>query len=35
MKDGRVVEEGEVEQVFQQPRHPYTRALVDAVPRLG
>ncbi|MEU7857075.1 ABC transporter ATP-binding protein [Nonomuraea sp. NPDC049141] len=34
MKDGRVVEEGEVEQVFQQPRHPYTRALVDAVPRL-
>jgi peptide/nickel transport system ATP-binding protein len=35
MKDGRVVEEGAVEQVFQQPRHPYTRALVDAVPRLG
>ncbi|MEU7836126.1 ABC transporter ATP-binding protein [Nonomuraea sp. NPDC049129] len=35
MKDGRVVEEGSVEQVFQRPRHPYTRALVDAVPRLG
>ncbi|MGN9781565.1 dipeptide ABC transporter ATP-binding protein [Nonomuraea sp. ZG12] len=34
MKDGRVVEEGEVEQVFAHPRHPYARALVAAVPRL-
>ncbi|MEU6717976.1 ABC transporter ATP-binding protein [Nonomuraea sp. NPDC046802] len=34
MKDGRVVEEGDVEEVFTRPRHPYTRALVAAVPRL-
>ncbi|MEW9556063.1 dipeptide ABC transporter ATP-binding protein [Nonomuraea sp. NPDC050783] len=34
MKDGRVVEEGEAEEVFARPRHPYTRALVAAVPRL-
>src|SRR5690606_33696038 len=33
MKDGRVVEEGDVEDVFTQPRHPYTQALVAAVPR--
>ncbi|MGR6919053.1 dipeptide ABC transporter ATP-binding protein [[Actinomadura] parvosata] len=34
MKDGRVVEEGEVDEVFTAPRHPYTRDLVAAVPRL-
>ncbi|MEV0620123.1 ABC transporter ATP-binding protein [Nonomuraea sp. NPDC050404] len=34
MKDGRVVEEGGVEDVFTRPRHPYTRALVAAVPRM-
>ncbi|MFC4115265.1 dipeptide ABC transporter ATP-binding protein [Nonomuraea zeae] len=34
MKDGAVVEEGDVEQVFTEPVHPYTRALVEAVPRL-
>ncbi|MDX3102846.1 ABC transporter ATP-binding protein [Nonomuraea angiospora] len=34
MKDGRVVEEGEVTEVFTRPRHPYTRELVAAVPRL-
>ncbi|SDL75458.1 ATP-binding cassette domain-containing protein [Nonomuraea jiangxiensis] len=32
MKDGRVVEEGDVEEVFTRPRHPYTQALVAAVP---
>jgi peptide/nickel transport system ATP-binding protein len=31
---GRVVEEGSVEQVFSTPRHPYTRALLDAIPPL-
>ncbi|UBU18597.1 dipeptide ABC transporter ATP-binding protein [Nonomuraea gerenzanensis] len=34
MKDGRVVERGEVDEVFTAPRHPYTRDLVAAVPRL-
>ncbi|GGP07260.1 ABC transporter ATP-binding protein [Nonomuraea glycinis] len=34
MKDGQVVEEGDVEQVFTRPRHAYARALVAAVPRL-
>ncbi|BBK30745.1 peptide/nickel transport system ATP-binding protein/oligopeptide transport system ATP-binding protein [Stella humosa] len=32
---GRIVEEGPVEQVFGQPTHPYTRALLGSVPRLG
>lgn len=31
---GLVVEEGRVEDVFTDPRHPYTRALLAAVPRL-
>jgi oligopeptide/dipeptide ABC transporter ATP-binding protein len=31
---GRVVEEGEREDVFCDPRHPYTRALLEAAPRL-
>ncbi|MGW4964770.1 dipeptide ABC transporter ATP-binding protein [Nonomuraea sp. NPDC004186] len=35
MKDGRVVEEGDVTEVFTRPRHPYTRELVAAVPRLS
>ncbi|KLL11670.1 dipeptide ABC transporter ATP-binding protein [Protofrankia coriariae] len=34
MKDGRVVEEGATEAVFDHPEHPYTRALLAAVPSL-
>jgi microcin C transport system ATP-binding protein len=30
MKAGDVVEAGEVDQVLDQPQHPYTRALVAA-----
>jgi ABC-type dipeptide/oligopeptide/nickel transport system ATPase component len=33
MKDSRVVETGPVLQVMVEPRHPYTKALLDAVPR--
>ncbi len=29
---GRVVETGSVEDVFERPQHPYTRALLEAVP---
>lgn len=31
---GRIVEEGPVGEVFRQPRHPYTRALLDSVPNI-
>ncbi|SCZ63570.1 ABC transporter ATP-binding protein [Thiohalomonas denitrificans] len=30
MREGRVVEEGETEKVFDHPRHEYTRTLLDA-----
>ncbi len=32
---GRKVEEGPVRRIFEAPEHPYTRALLAAVPRLG
>ncbi len=33
LRRGRVVEDGSVEQIFSRPQHPYTRALLDAIPR--
>jgi microcin C transport system ATP-binding protein len=33
MKDGKIVEHGTVEGVFDSPQHPYTRALMAAEPR--
>jgi len=35
MYAGRKVEEGPVRDVFRQPRHPYTRGLLGALPVLG
>ena len=33
MQQGRIVEHGDVKQVLHEPRHPYTRQLIDAMPR--
>ena len=30
MKDGKIVEAGPAQELFQRPRHPYTRALMAA-----
>ncbi|GAA3733217.1 ABC transporter ATP-binding protein [Plantactinospora mayteni] len=32
MYSGRIVETGPVDEVFEDPRHPYTRGLLDSVP---
>ncbi|SMG47324.1 dipeptide ABC transporter ATP-binding protein [Agreia pratensis] len=34
MRDGRVLERGATDHVFRHPEHPFTRALVAAVPRM-
>jgi len=34
MKSGRIVEEGDTEQVFGDPKHDYTKALISAAPVL-
>jgi len=34
MLDGQIVESGAVDDIFARPQHDYTRALLDAVPRL-
>src|SRR5690606_11382297 len=35
VRHGRAVETGTVEQIYARPQHPYTRALLAAVPRIG
>ncbi|GAB3600180.1 dipeptide ABC transporter ATP-binding protein [Microbacterium tumbae] len=35
MRRGRLLEEGEAEQVFTAPAHPYTRGLIDCLPQPG
>jgi oligopeptide/dipeptide ABC transporter ATP-binding protein len=35
MYAGRIVEMGPVRRLFTRPAHPYTRALLDSIPRLG
>lgn len=32
---GRVAEQASIDELFDTPRHPYTRGLLDSVPRLG
>ncbi len=34
MQTGEIVESGTADEVLLKPRHPYTRALIDAIPRL-
>jgi peptide/nickel transport system ATP-binding protein len=35
MRAGEICESGPAEEIFSSPRHPYTRALLDAAPRLA
>ncbi len=35
MYAGRAVETGETEAIFTEPQHPYTRALLASIPRIG
>jgi oligopeptide/dipeptide ABC transporter ATP-binding protein len=35
MYAGKIVEQQSVQGLFYNPKHPYTRALLDAIPRLG
>ncbi len=35
MYAGKVVEEGQILAIFEDPRHPYTRGLLKSIPKLG
>jgi peptide/nickel transport system ATP-binding protein len=32
MKDGVIVERGDIDEVFSSPKHEYTRELIKAIP---
>lgn len=32
---GKVVEEGQTQEIFSNPQHPYTRGLLNSIPRIG
>ena len=34
MYAGRIVEQGSIDEIFHDPRHPYTRSLIACIPRL-
>jgi peptide/nickel transport system ATP-binding protein len=34
MKGGRIVEQGSVDDLFRDPQHPYTKCLLEAIPRI-
>ncbi|MGH6635368.1 MAG: dipeptide ABC transporter ATP-binding protein DppD, partial [Gammaproteobacteria bacterium] len=35
MYQGRIVEQGNVDEVLSRPQHPYTQRLLAAVPKVG
>ena len=35
MKNGKIVEQGDVDTIFHNPNHPYTKKLINAVPQIG
>ena len=35
MYEGKIVEVGDVRQVFKEPKHEYTRSLIESIPRIG
>ncbi|WP_096190406.1 ABC transporter ATP-binding protein [Evansella halocellulosilytica] len=35
MYAGRVVEEADVNELFEDPKHPYTKGLIESVPKIG
>jgi oligopeptide/dipeptide ABC transporter ATP-binding protein len=35
MYGGRIVEQGPVDEIFNDPRHPYSQALLRSIPKIG
>jgi oligopeptide/dipeptide ABC transporter ATP-binding protein len=35
MYAGRIVEQGPVREIYRNPRHPYTKALIGSIPKIG